>query len=146
MSFYLWTGVTFALFHWAGNSPVFIIELKIIFRALIRLVPQSLIILADIPSGPWAFLMSRFNKSSLISSSVTKKDVSDSSVRVVKSGSVLEFSKGVHWSAKYLLKRLAFSLQSVMYSLLAKRGGILGSLHLFRKLFRILQSRCRQLV
>ena len=45
-----------------------------IFRGLTRLFPHSFIMFADMPSGPWAFLMSRFNKRSLISSSVTIND------------------------------------------------------------------------
>ena len=54
-------------------------------------------------------------------------------------GKELLFSRGVHWEAKNLLKRLAFSEKFETILLLTNKGGIIGVFLLFTKRLIIFQ-------
>ena len=85
-----------------------------IFKGRIKLEPQSLIILADISSGPWAFLTLIPISRSFISSSEISIEDNVFSVMEEKFGSVLSLENGVHCEAKYSLKISALSLHLVI--------------------------------
>ena len=61
------------------------------------------------------------------------------SVLINNGGSLLLFSKEVHWEAKYSLNVFTFCTIFVIVSSDIRLGGTEGILMLFRKLFKIVQ-------
>ena len=139
LSFFLWTGVTFASFHWSGNIPVSRIFSNMILRGTHKCWPQSFTIFADIRSGPCAFLTLSPLIIAFISARLIWKVFILLMVWKRISGKTLSLAKGVHCEEKKSLKIEAFSLQLVIYLSSTSKGGILGILHLFKNLFRIFQ-------
>ena len=124
---FLWIGTTFAFFHRLGKVFLSLQLLNMIDSGFTILLSHSFNILMDTSSCPWALLISSVLIILYISSSSILKD--DSLVFVIYvwfSGNLLLFGKGLHWDEKYLLKRLAFLLKSVIIFPFPERGGIIG--------------------
>ena len=112
-SFFLWIGTTLAFFHSLGNIPSFRQFLKMISSGFQMESPHNFNIRMLIMSCPWALLGSSFLIISPMWSAEKWNDSRSDSVWTVKTdGSLLSFTRGVHWSAKYELKRSHFFLMS----------------------------------
>ena len=139
MSFFLWTGVTFASFHWLGNFPVSQIFWKIICNGKQISLPQRWIIDADMLSGPWALL----DYNAVINGWMSMMEIfiEDNLLWVcgMNWGRTLLVTKGTHCLAKKSLNIVALSLLLTINWFSEKRGGIRGTLHLLRNSFKIFQ-------
>ena len=102
-------------------------------------MPQSLIILIDKLSQPCDLFGSRFFIIAKMSVSLISKDKRWFSGFRQKGGKELLFSRGLHWEAQNLLKRLAFSKKFGIILLLTNKGGIIGVVLLFTKQLIIFQ-------
>ena len=123
---FLWIETIFAFFQRLGKVFLSLQLLNVIESGSIIPLSHSFDILLDTSSCPCALLIS----SALIilyisSSSILKDDSLVSVIYVWFSGNLLSYGKGLHWDEKYLLKRLAFSLKSVIISPFFERGGII---------------------
>ena len=129
LSFFLYAGMIWDLFHISGKTPEFIQFLYISDRGSTNTESHIFNIRIEILSWPCALLTLRFLIIFRISSfSKLIEDNVEWVLKEIAEGNTLLLDKGVHWVAKKSLNRFAFSVKSDTILLFTNNGGIKGIL------------------
>ena len=129
LSFFLYVGMIWDLFHISGETPESIQFLYISDRGSTNTESHIFNIRIEILSWPCALLTLSFLIIFRISSfSKLIEDNLDWVLKEIAEGNMLLLDKGVHWVAKKLLNRFAFSVKSDTILLFTNNGGIKGIL------------------
>ena len=129
LSFFLYVGMIWDLFHISGETPESIQFLYISDRGSTNTESHIFNIRIEILSWPCALLTLRFLIIFRISSfSKLIEDNVEWVLKEIAEGNTLLLDKGVHWVAKKSLNRFAFSVKSDTILLFTNNGGIKGIL------------------
>ena len=129
LSFFLYIGMIWDLFHISGKTPEFIQFLCISDRGSTNTESHIFNIRIEILSWPCALLTLRFLIIFGISSfSKLMEDNLHWVLKEIAEGNTLLLDKGVHWVAKKSLNRFTFSVKSDTILLFTNNGGIKGIL------------------